>query len=201
MQRAIDLLFSITMLVILSPLFLVTGLLIRLESPGEAFFKQERLGKQKDLFQIYKFRTMTKAPPGTEVRLATTTDSRVTRFGWFLRASKIDELPQLINVLKGEMTLIGPRAETPNFLPYFSQEERQVFSVKPGLTGPGQIHYTTHQAARLEEGGDSNKLYIEEILPEKLAIDLEYIRNRTLSGDLVIMARTIMVVLSLGRKG
>jgi len=201
MRRAVDIAVSLALLILLSPLLLLTALLIRLESPGGALFKQERVGLHERPFLMYKFRTMRQAPPGEKVRLATEGDARITRLGRFFRASKIDELPQLLNVIKGEMTLIGPRAETPNFLPYFSEEEKRVLSVKPGLTGPGQIHYTTRQSRLIPKGADANRIYIEEILPEKLAIDLEYVRRRSVAGDLAILARTLLVVLTLGRRG
>jgi lipopolysaccharide/colanic/teichoic acid biosynthesis glycosyltransferase len=201
MSRAVDLLVSALLLVLLSPLLLLTALLIRLESKGGALFRQERMGRHGELFTIYKFRTMRPPRAGEGVKLATRDDDRITALGRFLRASKIDELPQLLNVLKGDMTLIGPRAETPNFLPYFTEEQKQVLSVKPGLTGPGQIHYTVHQAHRIPEGADANRIYIEEILPEKLAIDLDYVRHRSFLQDLKVLARTVLVVLSLGRRG
>jgi lipopolysaccharide/colanic/teichoic acid biosynthesis glycosyltransferase len=201
MRRLVDIVFSGTLLLLLSPLLALAAILIRLESKGAAFFRQERAGLDGALFTMYKFRTMRQAKEGEGVRLATVGDDRITPLGRFLRASKIDELPQLINVLRGDMTLIGPRAETPNFLPHFTVEQRQVLSVKPGLTGPGQIHYTVHQADRIPPGADANRIYIEEILPEKLAIDLDYVRHRSLGRDLAILARTLLVVLTLGRRG
>ncbi|MBI3448537.1 MAG: sugar transferase [Acidobacteria bacterium] len=201
MQRLIDIAASGILLLVLSPLLLVVALLIRFESSGGAFFRQERVGLHGALFTMFKFRTMRPPREGEGVRLATAGDDRITSLGRFLRSSKIDELPQLINVLRGEMTMIGPRAETPNFIPYFTQEQREVLGVKPGLTGPGQIHYTVHQAGRIPEGADANTIYIEEILPEKLAIDLEYVRHRSWRRDLSILGRTLLVVLSLGRRG
>jgi lipopolysaccharide/colanic/teichoic acid biosynthesis glycosyltransferase len=201
MRRLVDIIVSGALLILLSPLLLLTALLIRLDSPGGALFRQERAGLNGDLFTMYKYRTMRPPRAGEGVRLATMVDDRITRFGRFLRSSKFDELPQLLNVLMGEMTLIGPRAETPNFLPYFTPEQREVLTVKPGLTGPGQIHYTVHQADRIPDGGDANKIYIEEILPEKLAIDLDYVRHRSVGRDLAILARTLLVVLTLGRRG
>src|SRR5882724_1790108 len=186
MQRVIDFVISGVLLLILSPLLVVVALLIRLESAGGAFFRQERVGLRGAPFVMYKYRTMRPPREGEGVRLASAGDDRITPFGRFLRASKIDELPQLINVLRGEMTMIGPRAETPNFIPYFTEEQREVLSVKPGLTGPGQIHYTVHQAGRIPEGADANRIYIDEILPEKLAIDLDYVRHRSWRRDLEI---------------
>lgn len=201
MRRLIDIAVSAGLLLLLSPLLLVTALLIRLESRGGALFRQERVGKQGRPFVMYKFRTM--RPPGRaeEVRLASTADERITPLGRFLRASKIDELPQLLNVLRGEMTLIGPRPETPNFVDLYTEEQRQVLSVKPGLTGPGQIRYTVDQAGQIPEGSDANRIYVEKILPEKLAIDLEYVRNRSLLSDIGILGKTLLVILTLGRRG
>jgi len=201
MRRLADVLVAGGLLILLSPLLLITAALIRIESRGGALFRQERAGKDAVRFAMYKFRTMRPPKEGEGVRLTAAGDDRITRVGRFLRASKIDELPQLINVLKGEMTLVGPRAETPNFLPYYTEEQREVLSVKPGLTGPGQIHYTVHQAARIPPGGDANAIYIREILPEKLAIDLDYVRHRSAGRDLAILARTLLVVATLGRRG
>jgi len=201
MRRLVDAVVSGILLLALSPLLLVTALLIRLESRGGALFRQERVGLNETLFTMFKFRTMRPPAKGEGVRLATAGDARITPLGRFLRASKIDELPQLINVFRGEMTLIGPRAETPNFIPYFTEEQKEVLTVKPGLTGPGQIHYTVHQADRIPVGADANKLYVEEILPEKLAIDLDYVRHRSLGRDLSILLRTLLVVATLGRRG
>jgi lipopolysaccharide/colanic/teichoic acid biosynthesis glycosyltransferase len=201
MRRIVDILVSAGLLVLLSPILVIAALMIRLESPGGALFRQQRVGEGGSLFTIYKFRTMRPPREGEGVRLASSGDDRITRLGSFLRSSKIDELPQLINVLLGDMTLIGPRAETPNFVEHYTEEQREVLSVKPGLTGPGQIHYTVHQESRIPEGEDANRVYVEEVLPEKLAIDLEYVRNRTLRRDLAILGRTFLVVLSLGRRG
>lgn len=201
MRRAVDILVSAGLLLLLSPVLLVSALLIRIESAGGALFRQERVGEGGALFTIYKFRTMRPPREGEGVRLASAGDDRITRLGRFLRASKIDELPQLINVLRGEMTLIGPRAETPNFVEHYTKEQREVLDVKPGLTGPGQIHYTLHQEDRLPEGADANRVYVEEILPEKLEIDLDYVRNRSVGRDLAILGSTLLLVLSLGRKG
>ena len=196
-----DLVFSALLLVALSPLLLLTAIAVRLDSKGPALFRQTRVGKGGVNFDMYKFRTMSVETGSEPVTLAGRRDNRVTRVGRFLRASKIDELPQITNVLKGEMTLIGPRAETPNFVTHFTPAQREVLSVKPGLTGPGQIVYTTSQAERLEQAEDPNRFYIETILPEKLAIDLEYIRTRSFIGDLKILGRTTLVVLTLGRRG
>jgi len=191
-RRLVDILAAGILTVVLSPVLLVAAVAIRIDSKGPALFRQIRVGKNGAPFTIYKFRTMRVETGGQPVRLGGRRDDRVTRIGAFLRDSKIDELPQLFNVLKGDMTLIGPRAETPNFVEHYDQRQRGVLAVKPGLTGPGQIHYTTTQAAELEAADDPNRYYIEKILP---------IRTRSLSGDLGVLARTLLVVLSLGRRG
>jgi len=200
-RRLADVLISAFLIVILSPVLLLAAAAIRLDSKGPALFRQTRVGKDAVPFTIYKFRTMRVETGSKPVVMGGRRDPRVTRIGSFLRDSKIDELPQLFNVLAGDMTLIGPRAETPNFVEHYDERQRHVLSVKPGLTGPGQIHYTTNQAARLEAAADPNRYYIDHILPEKLEQDIEYIRSRSLAGDLAVVWRTLLVVLSLGRKG
>lgn len=201
MRRFVDIVASALLLLATSPILLVTAILIRLDSKGPALFRQIRVGLNGRPFPILKFRTMTVETGEGPVVMGGRRDSRVTRLGALLRASKIDELPQLYNVLKGEMTLIGPRAETPNFVAHYSPRQREVLSVKPGLTGPGQIRYTTEQAEALERAADPNRYYVETVLPEKLEWDLEYIRTRSLAGDLGVLLRTLLVVVSFGRRG
>ncbi len=192
---------SSILLALLSPLLLAAAAAVRLDSRGPVLFRQTRVGRGGVPFTILKFRTMRPAGPSEPVRLGGHCDDRVTRVGAFLRASKIDELPQLVNVLRGEMTLVGPRAETPNFVARFTESQRAVLAAKPGLTGPGQIHYTTSQARELEAAEDPNRYYVETILPVKLELDLEYLRSRSLAKDLAILGRTVLVVLTLGRRG
>ena len=201
LRRFADIMVSGLLLVLTSPVLLLTALAVRLDSRGPALFRQTRIGINAVAFTIFKFRTMRVEPVSSGVMLGGRVDPRVTRVGAFLRDSKIDELPQLLNVLFGDMTLIGPRAETPNFVEHFTERQREVLTVKPGLTGPGQIDYTTTQASQLEGASDPNRYYIEKILPGKLEKDLDYIRTRSLAGDLAILGRTLLVVLTLGRKG
>ena len=201
LRRLADILVAGSLLVVTSPVLLLAALAVRLDSKGPALFRQVRIGINGVPFTIFKFRTMRVEPVSSQVTLGGRADPRVTRVGAFLRDSKIDELPQLLNVLLGEMTLIGPRAETPNFVEHFTPRQREILTVKPGLTGPGQIDYTTTQAALLEGSTDPNRDYIEKILPEKLEKDLDYIHTRSFSGDLAILGRTILVMLTLGRRG
>lgn len=201
LRRAVDIAASALLLVLLSPILLLAALLVRLDSPGPALFRQTRVGRDGVPFTMYKLRTMRAAPAGGPVTLGGRRDARLTRVGRLLRDSKIDELPQLLNVLKGEMTLIGPRAETPNFVEHFSPRQREILRHRPGLTGPGQILYTTSQSEKLEGVPDPNRFYIETILPEKLEWDLEYLRTRSLGRDLAILGRTLLVIVTLGRRG
>lgn len=201
MRRLIDIAVSLALLLLLSPLLALTALMIRIDSKGPALFRQRRVGLGGSQFTILKFRTMTLGTGSAPVVMGGRRDSRVTRLGALLRASKIDELPQLVNVLAGDMTLIGPRAETPNFVEHYTPRQRKVLSVKPGLTGPGQIRYTARQAEALERAADPNRYYIEMLLPQKLEWDLEYIRTRSFLGDLAILGRTILVIVTLGRRG
>jgi lipopolysaccharide/colanic/teichoic acid biosynthesis glycosyltransferase len=201
LRRLVDIAVSSALLVLLSPVMLLAALAIRLDSKGRAMFCQTRAGKDGVPFTIYKLRSMRAEAGSDAVTPAGRRDPRITRVGAFFRDSKIDELPQLLNVLKGDMTLIGPRAETPNFVAHYTQRQREVLKTKPGLTGPGQIHYTTMQAASLAAAADAERFYIERILPEKLEQDLEYMRSRSLRVDLSILLRTCAVALTLGRRG
>ena len=201
LRRLIDIVVSSLLLVLFSPILLMAALAVRLDSRGPVLFKQARVGKDGALFTMYKFRTMRVETGARPVTMGGRRDPRVTRVGEFLRASKVDEFPQIFNVLKGDMTLVGPRAETPNFVAHYTPRQREVLAVPPGLTGPGQIRYTTEQADQLEGAADPNRLYIERIMPQKLEWDLEYLRTRSVWSDIVVLGRTLLVVLTLGRKG
>jgi lipopolysaccharide/colanic/teichoic acid biosynthesis glycosyltransferase len=195
MRRFTDLLLTLPALVLLSPLLLLVAVAVKLESAGPAFFRQERVGRGMRLFRILKFRSMVadahKLGPGVSGR----SDPRITRIGRLLRASKLDELPQLINIIRGEMTLIGPRAEVPQYLPCYSDEEELLLEVRPGLTGPGQLYFTSHQAGELDGVEDEEAFYIQNQLHPKLAMDLEYLRTRSPARDLAILGRTAAVIL------
>jgi len=205
LRRLADIAVSSAMLVLLSPLMLLAAMAIRLDSKGRAMFLQTRAGKDGVPFTIYKFRTMFHTMPaeaGPDAAApALRGDPRITRVGAFLRDSKIDELPQLLNVLRGDMTLIGPRPETPRFVAHYTPRQREVLKAKPGLTGPAQIHYAPREARQLEKAADAERFYIERILPEKLEKDLEYMRLRSLRSDLAILLRTCALALTLGRRG
>ena len=201
MRRLVDIVVSAALMVLLSPVMLLAAIAIRLDSKGRALFRQTRAGKDGVGFTIYKFRTMRSGLDPDAASPALEDDPRLTRVGAFLRKSKIDELPQLINVLRGDMTLIGPRPEIPRFVAHYTPRQREVLVARPGLTGPAQIQYTTREARELAGAADAERFYIESILPGKLEKDLEYARVRSLRSDLAILLKTCAVALTLGRRG
>jgi lipopolysaccharide/colanic/teichoic acid biosynthesis glycosyltransferase len=193
-RRALDIVLSGIATIALSPLLFLIAVAIRLESRGPVFFRQLRVGLNEVPFRIVKFRTMVVDAERLGPKVSGTRDPRVTRVGGVLRATKMDELPQLWNVLTGEMTLVGPRAEVPDMIRYYTPEERETLKVKPGLTGPGQIYFTTDQAAELDDVEDVEAHYVSHQLHPKLALDLEYLRRRSLWSDLGVMVKTVGVL-------
>ncbi len=183
-KRGLDFVLALIGLILLSPLFAIVAVLIKLDSPGPVFFRQRRVGLGGELFRIFKFRTMVQGAYQMGSRLTVKRDPRITRLGKFLRWSKIDELPQLINVLKGDMSFVGPRPEDPYFVQFYRGEQIQVLSVPPGIFGPSQIH-GRDEADEYPDGlKDTEAYYLEHILPAKLQRDLEYIRNATFWSEL-----------------
>ena len=189
MKRALDLVAAVVALAALAAPILLVALLVKLDSRGPAFFHAPRAGRGGHVFSIHKFRTMTDAAAGTA--LTTADDARVTRLGRALRRARIDEWPQLWNVLVGEMSLVGPRPEDPRFVDADDPEWRRVLSVRPGITGPAQIAFADREQALLGES-DPERDYRERVLPAKLRADLEYVETRTLRGDLVLLLRTAL---------
>jgi lipopolysaccharide/colanic/teichoic acid biosynthesis glycosyltransferase len=177
---------------ILSPVLALSAVLIRWQSPGPVFFRSPRIGLNGQEFRIWKLRTMVLgADKGAP--LTGRADPRITPVGRFLRKWKIDEFPQLINVLRGDMSLVGPRPETPVVVASYSPEEREVLSVRPGITGPSQIRWR-HEEDYLPPGVDTQAYYLAEILPRKLQTDLEYVRNRSLMRDLGYLWKTVVAI-------
>ena len=190
LKRVMDLFFSFFGLVILSPVFLVIAIWIKLDSKGPVFYKQVRVGKNMEPFKIFKFRTMIYDPYDKGLQLTTSDDKRITRSGRFLRKTKLDELPQLINVLIGEMSLVGPRPEVPKYVRYYPEEVRKiVLSVPPGITDRASLEFKNENEI-LNLSKNPEKTYIDEILPVKLEYYVEYVENRTLFGDIKIIIDT-----------
>lgn len=197
-KRLFDIVVSAIALLVLSPLLLFIALLVAFDSPGPVLFLQPRRGRGARLFHIYKFRTMVAGPRARGPAITLRDDARVTRVGRVLRRFDLDELPTLYNVLKGDMSIVGPRPEVPEYLPYYSDEQRQIFSVRPGLTDPGTLAF--RQEAALLVGENAEKVYIGEILPDKLALSLGYVKKRSLLSDMNILVKTLLAVLT-QRKG
>jgi lipopolysaccharide/colanic/teichoic acid biosynthesis glycosyltransferase len=193
LKRCMDLFFSGAGLVVLSPLFAVIMLLIRCDSKGPVFFRQERVGKNHRLFFIYKFRTMVKNAEKLGPGLSRSGDTRITRIGRFLRKYKLDELPQLFNVLKGEMSLVGPRPEVPRYVDLYKPEYAMILKVKPGITDYASIRFR-NEGELLNTTEDIERHYIEEILPQKMEYYRRYIESRTVLRDLGIIIRTVCSV-------
>jgi lipopolysaccharide/colanic/teichoic acid biosynthesis glycosyltransferase len=193
MRRLIHSAIALTLLVLLSPVLLLLALLVRLSSPGPVFFRQERVGRAGRLFRIYKFRTMRVNRGGPQVTSGA--DPRITPIGAWLRHWKLDELPQFLNVVRGEMALVGPRPEVPRYVAHYTAEQRKVLSVPPGITGLTQLRYRNEEEL-LREAADPESVYLKEILPAKLALDFEYLRRRGAWTDLRVLVATLRRVLS-----
>ena len=194
MKRAFDFLCSSLGLLFLSPIFLLVSIAIYFESRGPVFFRQERVGKDGKSFRIIKFRSMVAGASEIGLKITTAGDPRVTRVGRFLRRTKLDELPQLINVWRGEMSLVGPRPEVPIYVALYSERQTKVLSVRPGITDPASIEYADEEKI-LGGAIDAQRTYIEEILPKKLELNLRYIKNMSFFSDLKIILMTIAKVI------
>ena len=179
MIRFFDFLFSLLGLIILSPLLLLISLCIVFDSRGGVFYRQIRVGKNGKDFKLYKFRSMRSGSDRRGLITVGEKDSRITRVGYFLRKYKLDELPQLINVLKGEMSLVGPRPEVRKYVDLYTPEQRKVLSVVPGITDYASIEYVDENRI-LGGAADPDKVYVEEILPDKIRYNMKYIENRSL---------------------
>jgi len=192
MKRAFDIVAAAVALVVLAPLFAWIAYRVRREDGGPAFFRQDRVGRDGQLFEIFKFRTMRSAP-GAAITVAG--DVRITDFGRRLRRLKLDELPQLWNVLRGDMSLVGPRPEVPEFVRDYPAEARQILTVRPGVTGPAQLEGIDEERELLA-AADPERHYRDVLLPRKLSIDLRYVRSASLETDLRILVRTLAGLLS-----
>jgi FlaA1/EpsC-like NDP-sugar epimerase/lipopolysaccharide/colanic/teichoic acid biosynthesis glycosyltransferase len=184
-------------LLLLAPVFLVIGLMIKLTSPGPVFYRGERVGRWGRRFKLYKFRSMVQDADRRGPGITGKDDPRITAVGRFLRRTKLDELPQLINILRGEMSLVGPRPEDPRYVAFYTAEQRRLLSVRPGITSPASLYY--RQEETLLAGDDWERAYCKQILPHKLALDLAYLRERTLWTDLVLILSTLINAVFHGR--
>jgi len=191
MKRILDILVSLVGLICLFPLLLLAAVLIKLDSRGPIFFRQERIGMRFRPFQILKFRTMVQDSSTRGQSITVGDDPRITRMGWFLRKTKIDELPQLINVLRGEMTFVGPRPEVPQYVELFRQDYEEILKVRPGITDLASIKYRD-EAALLAQAENPEEEYVTRVLPDKINLGKEYIRRSSVLFDLTLMFKTFL---------
>lgn len=193
MKRAFDFIFSFIGLILLSPIFLIISLLIALSSKGGVFYKQTRVGKDNIDFKVYKFRSMIVNADkkgllsiGKDGR-----DPRITKIGYILRKYKLDELPQLINVLKGDMSLVGPRPEVRKYVDLYDNKQKEILKVRPGITDIASITFRNENDL-LSQNPNPEDYYIQEIMPKKISLSLEYVKTRTLIKDIKLIFKTIL---------
>ena len=184
MNRAFDLPVALAGLVMTSPIVAAAAIAVKLDSSGPAFFSGPRVGRGGKLFEIHKLRTMRSAS-GPSVTAAD--DPRITRVGRFLRRTKLDELPQLWNVVKGDMSLVGPRPEHPDYVARWSPSERALLAVRPGITGAAALAYVDEEQLL---AGRGESTYVEEVMPRKLALELRYLGRATFASDMAILLKT-----------
>lgn len=194
MIRFFDIFFSAFGLIILSPFFIIISLWIVLDSKGGVFYKQIRVGKNNIDFKLYKFRSMAVGSDKKGLITVGARDSRITRSGYFLRKYKIDELPQLINVLKGDMSLVGPRPEVRKYVDMYTDEQRKVLGVRPGITDYASIEYMDENNI-LAQAPNPDKAYIEQVLPDKINYNMKYINNQSIIEYFKIIVLTIIKII------
>jgi len=191
MKRTFDIIVSLLGLVVLSPLLLLIGFVIKLDSPGPIFFRQERIGKGFRPFFIFKFRTMVQDLSGRGRLITVGDDPRITRPGGFLRKTKIDELPQLINVLKGDMSLVGPRPEIRQYVELFQKDCEEILKVRPGISDMASLKYSD-EASMLGNSQNPGEEYVSRVLPDKIRLAKAYIRNSSFIFDLRLILNSLL---------
>ena len=191
-----DVFFSLIGIIITIPIFILVSIMIKLTSKGPIIFKQERVGKNKKIFYIYKFRTMTDCDDRASDRQVTViNDQRITRIGRILRKYKIDELPQLYNVLKGDMSFVGPRPEVKKYVKFYEEEYDEILKIKPGITDLASIEYIDENTI-ISKYSDPEKIYIEEVLPKKLMLNKRYIEEMSIKNDILLILKTIKKIIN-----
>jgi lipopolysaccharide/colanic/teichoic acid biosynthesis glycosyltransferase len=198
MKRGFDVLVAGTGLLLTSPILLAAAVAIKLDSRGPVFYSGPRVGRGGRVFQIHKLRSMQTGADAKGPAVTAGDDARITAVGRVLRRSKLDELPQLLNVLKGDMSLVGPRPEHPRYVESYTPDQRRLLDVRPGITGPAALAFIDEEE-RLR-GGDSESLYIAEVMPQKLAIELAYIQRKSFASDMAILFRTAGAMLRRRRR-
>ncbi len=191
LKRIIDIGFSLCGLIVVSPIFAGTSLFIYITSGRPIFFTHKRVGKDGRIIGIYKFRTMVRDAEKMGPQVTASDDPRITPFGRILRKTKLDELPQLINVLTGDLSLVGPRPEAPKYVELFKNEYKDILKVKPGLTDPATIEFIDEQSL-LSGSENPEEMYIKKILPQKIKLYKQYIENQSIILDFFILFKTLL---------
>lgn len=191
-KRIFDFTASLLVILIALPLWLAVAIAIKLTSPGPVFYRGVRVGRDGEPFAIYKFRTMVEDASNRGPGITSGNDSRITRIGRLLRKLKIDEMPQLINVLEGDMSIVGPRPEDPRYVAHYTPEQRRVLSVRPGMASPAFIKYRHEEEILATAGEDLEHIYLTRVLPDKLQMDLDYIEQQSFLGDLTVLAQAAL---------
>ena len=194
MKRLFDICFSLVLILVLLPIGIVVSLWIVFDDFGSPFFIQQRVGRGGKNFGLLKFRSMRKNAESKGQLTVGMKDNRITRSGYFIRKYKVDELPQLLNVLLGEMSVVGPRPEVPKYVSLYNEAQQNVLSIKPGITDFASIEYVRENEL-LSASSDPEKTYIEEIMPAKLELNLKYLREQSFLTDMKIILQTIKAIL------
>ena len=195
MKRLFDILASGCGLLVLSPIFIIVAIWIKLDSPGSVFYRQIRVGRHNKDFRIFKFRSMRVGSDKGSLVTIGGRDPRVTRSGYFIRKFKIDELPQLINVFTGDMSLVGPRPEVRHYVNYWTPEQMRVLDVRPGITDPASIRFRNENEL-LEKAQDPERYYIDVIMQEKIKLYLEYVEKSSFWYDIKLIFQTFKVIIT-----
>lgn len=195
MKRLFDIVASGIGLIVLSPLFLILAIWIKLDSKGPVFYRQVRVGKNNKDFRIFKFRSMREGSDKGSLVTIGGRDPRVTRSGYWIRKFKLDELPQLINVFIGDMSLVGPRPEVRHYVDHWTPEQMHVLDVRPGITDPASIKFRNENEL-MEQAEDPEKYYIEVIMQEKIKLYLEYVEHHSFWGDIGLIFKTFWTIVS-----
>jgi lipopolysaccharide/colanic/teichoic acid biosynthesis glycosyltransferase len=193
LKRFFDILTSLIAFILLSPLFLIITVIIKLTSQGPVFYKGKRVGRGGEIFLMHKFRSMVTNADKIGSDLTKYGDNRITGIGKFLRKTKIDELPNLIDVIKGDMSIVGPRPESPSYTQYYDERQKKALQVRPGVTGLAQLQ-NRREELKLKDQPDPDAYYIHELMPKKLEIDIYYVENRNFLLDLKIILKTFLPI-------
>ena len=194
LKRFFDIFSSLIVLIIISPLLILISIFIKLDSKGKILYNQKRVGINGKEFKLFKFRTM---KPGSDIKglLTIGNDTRITRVGNVLRKTKLDELPQLFNIIIGDMSVVGPRPETPNYVELYNKKQKEVLSIRPGLTDYASLEFI-NESELLAKQDDPEQAYINTIMPQKLSLNIKYIQDQSFLLDLKIIFRTIFKILN-----